>query len=730
MGAAAPADRAGGRGLTAVRVPGVLGRAALGGLGAIVAAALAAQPVWAAEPESVTCKELPTAVEAATAGKVLQLPAGLCEANLKVANTAAFTVEGATGGTTVLKPKNAAEPIIDSEASVTFTLSGLTLTEASKASAIRLAVSGSTAEAVTLTGNTFSHDHVEGIGGAISLSQAGLTSVPTVISGNTFTDDSSELGGALQINAGGPMHITGNTFTGNATTSLGGAVYMFDFNATSPNLVLLEGNTFGGPTTAEGNTAREGGGGVVVSVATGQPVTVVANTFENNRLTGTKTAASAREGAGLLLAENYAHLSFPVTQRDNVFSENVIDETAATGKTGLAAGGAGEWIRGLTVSSVGDRFTGNRIAVNDGAPPEGAAVGAIATAEAGASPEEPASFNASDDLFSGNSTAAGGWGGAVYVGGPASDCTGSCPASSLTLNDSTIVANSVDPGVGGEGGAIWGSPNDALTLQNSIVAGSTPQPEVFGFASTAPVFAFSDVCGEVGGPSVPLAGGNICADPLLQADGEETTASPTIDAGSNALVPAGLGTDLAGAPRLFASRQTCAGPLGTVVDMGAFEYEHPGPVPACAPPRPGTASGTAPQIERLAQSHRMWREGSALASFAAARRRAPVGTAFSIVLDQPAAVTLTFTQQVAGRRLHGRCVAPTKRNRRRPSCRRTLKRGELSFQAHKGANTVSFQGRISRSRRLPLGAYTLTAAASNAAGQRSATSRLAFTIVK
>ena len=140
--------------------------------------------------------------------------------------------------------------------------------------------------------------------------------------------------------------------------------------------------------------------------------------------------------------------------------------------------------------------------------------------------------------------------------------------------------------------------------------------------------------------------------------------------------------------------------------------------------------GTAPQIERLTQSHRVWREGSALASFAVARRRAPVGTSFSIVLDQPAAVTLTFTQQVAGRRLHGRCVAPTKRNRRKPSCRRTLKRGVLSVHAHKGVNTVSFQGRIARSRRLPLGAYALTAAASNAAGRRPAASRLAFTIVK
>ena len=86
MGGAAPADRAGGGGLTGVRVSSVLRRAALGGLGAIVAAALAAQPVRAAEPEAVKCEELQTAVETATAGEVLQLPAEVCEVNLTIAN--------------------------------------------------------------------------------------------------------------------------------------------------------------------------------------------------------------------------------------------------------------------------------------------------------------------------------------------------------------------------------------------------------------------------------------------------------------------------------------------------------------------------------------------------------------------------------------------------------------------------------------------------------------------
>jgi hypothetical protein len=39
----------------------------------------------------------------------------------------------------------------------------------------------------------------------------------------------------------------------------------------------------------------------------------------------------------------------------------------------------------------------------------------------------------------------------------------------------------VDAGLGSQGGAIWGDPNDTLALSNSIVYGNTPQPEIFGF---------------------------------------------------------------------------------------------------------------------------------------------------------------------------------------------------------------------------------------------------------
>jgi hypothetical protein len=72
----------------------------------------------------------------------------------------------------------------------------------------------------------------------------------------------------------------------------------------------------------------------------------------------------------------------------------------------------------------------------------------------------------------------------------------------------------------------------------------------------------------------------ICANPKLNADGTETTGSPTLDAGSNALVPAGLEGDQAGNPRIASSRVSCPGPGPAIVDMGALEATFK-QVPSC-----------------------------------------------------------------------------------------------------------------------------------------------------
>jgi hypothetical protein len=80
-------------------------------------------------------------------------------------------------------------------------------------------------------------------------------------------------------------------------------------------------------------------------------------------------------------------------------------------------------------------------------------------------------------------------------------------------------------------------------------------------------------------------------------------------------------------------------------------------------------------------------------------------------------VSFTFTQRVGGRQGNGKCIAQTKKNRHKHACKRTVTPGTITFTAHAGTNKVAFQGRISSSKKLPPGTYTLIITAANVAGQ-------------
>jgi FG-GAP repeat len=136
-----------------------------------------------------------------------------------------------------------------------------------------------------------------------------------------------------------------------------------------------------------------------------------------------------------------------------------------------------------------------------------------------------------------------------------------------------------------------------------------------------------------------------------------------------------------------------------------------------------------PIITSATQSNHLWREGAKLAHISK-RRKPPVGTTFSFTLNEQASVTFAFTQRVGGRTVNHKCVAQTKKNRHKHGCKRTVTPGTMTFTGHPGTNKVSFQGRLSRSKKLGLGSYTLAITATNAAGQHSSTKQLSFTIVK
>jgi len=145
-----------------------------------------------------------------------------------------------------------------------------------------------------------------------------------------------------------------------------------------------------------------------------------------------------------------------------------------------------------------------------------------------------------------------------------------------------------------------------------------------------------------------------------------------------------------------------------------------------------TGGGTPPitttpslALTNTGQSHRRWREGTALPHIA--RAQLPVGTTFRFTLNESAEVRFGFKQLLPGRSVGGRCVAATRSRRNRPNCWRKVIRGKLYFRMGAGAHTLRFQGRVSRHKRLPVGRYVLVITAINATGQK-ATARLRFTI--
>ena len=102
---------------------------------------------------------------------------------------------------------------------------------------------------------------------------------------------------------------------------------------------------------------------------------------------------------------------------------------------------------------------------------------------------------------------------------------------------------------------------------------------------------------------------------------------------------------------------------------------------------------------------------------------------FDLKRERQRNLRFNFAQRVNRRKVRGKCVGQTKKNRRRRTCQRTVTAGTLSFIGHSGTNHVVFLGRISRSNKLKPGHYTLLIRAENSAGH-SSPHQLRFTIVK
>ncbi len=141
--------------------------------------------------------------------------------------------------------------------------------------------------------------------------------------------------------------------------------------------------------------------------------------------------------------------------------------------------------------------------------------------------------------------------------------------------------------------------------------------------------------------------------------------------------------------------------------------------PNTGAPKPGTAALAA---TAFSQSAPRWRLGTSLPHIA----RTPVGTTFAFELNEAGSLALVFTHVLPGRRVRGSCVAPGQSNQSKPRCKRRLSAGSLALAGHAGLNKVSFQGRLSRTKRLAPGNYVVALTTHDSHGLKALTPSLSF----
>ncbi|HEX2233771.1 MAG TPA: right-handed parallel beta-helix repeat-containing protein [Thermoleophilaceae bacterium] len=465
----------------------------------------------------------------------------------------------------------------------------------------------------TIEGNDFDTNEADDNGGAVAIETflpvRGANGEAINISDNVFEDgDAIDRAAGLYVDTHFPLIIRGNDFFDNAVSDgTGGGLY-----AISGEQLTLDDNVF------EGNSATARGGGATARLCSAdeeQVATVTNNVFLENFIHEPEPEPepeppSAREsgqppfGAGLHLADTCDFQSkgpppgdeYEVHQSGNDFIGNVIEARPFENQSGsprAPGGGGGEAIQGLATQSTSDYFFDNEVNRDGG---EGG--GLFVETFLGEPFDGRNLVAAANHIFAepfieergpAEERDPAGEGGGIYFGSI------EAPAE-LRLFNSTIVDNEAITG-----SAIDGGPCDELILHNGIVYGNPfhDGDEIDGFFFGTPRcneqtervadnpgtrdVQYTDICVSGEGGQVPHAGaGNICADPLLteatdDSAPRQTSGSPTINKGSNALVPGDLSADFFGDARIS----------GPSVDMGHHEVQEPTPTTTLTPAAEG-----------------------------------------------------------------------------------------------------------------------------------------------
>jgi IPT/TIG domain len=152
-----------------------------------------------------------------------------------------------------------------------------------------------------------------------------------------------------------------------------------------------------------------------------------------------------------------------------------------------------------------------------------------------------------------------------------------------------------------------------------------------------------------------------------------------------------------------------------------YTFIAPAPTPS-APMSPGGSGALV--VSGFRESVSSWRRGRSLPHIASA----PVGTSFAFSLNEPASLGLTFTRVVPGRRVGGKCVAPSRQNGGKARCKREVNAGAIAVSGHAGLNSVRFQGRLSSTKKLALGSYRARLTRRGSHGVETLTRALSFSI--
>jgi hypothetical protein len=415
------------------------------------------------------------------------------------------------------------------------------------AAATNFRVFDSVAPTLNLTGFTVSGGNASGGDGG------GLQASGTVtLDGMTFTGNTASVnGGAIRVNGSSFLNIKNSTVSGNtATAGDGGGIYFFNGGGLVMNNTTVAGNTAGGTGAGGGGMYWFGSASPTPPAGfTASTVVIKNSTFSNNTTAG--------NGGGIVTP----NLTGTILVQNSTFTNN----SAAAVGGGIHLNGAG------TLTVQGSTLSGNMAA-------NGGGIGIISGT----------TLNVLNSTLTGNTATASG-GGIGLTGG----------ATVVSIKDSTIAGNTANGSAAGTGGGGIGRTSATaatVTVANSVVSGNTNAngPDILATAVSTVNVNFSAVGSNTGFTLSGSSGNNLAFGANLQlgalADNGGPTktmlpagGSPLLDAGSNALIPAGLTKDQRGPGYVRTFNAT--------VDIGAVEAVPLGTPEADAAPADVTTLG-------------------------------------------------------------------------------------------------------------------------------------------